>query len=109
MTGRDERFDAERDQRFETDDAKRGVVDLGVLLLDRERAMVRRNDADRPVDDAGDQGLPVGFGAKRGVEEVVRVVPAQCLVGQQEMLRRGVGGDVQAVSLGVANLGHAAG
>ena len=76
---------------------------LAVLVLVRVRGVVGGDDVDGAVGQAGAQRLDVGGGAQRRVDLVDRVVGRGQLVGEQQVVRGDLGGDVPAARLGPAD------
>ena len=70
---------------------------LAVLVLVRVRRVVGGDDVDGAVGQAGAQRLDVGGRAQRRVDLVDRVVRRSELVGQQQVVRADLGGDVPAL------------
>ena len=84
---------------LEPDHAVRGRIPLALLRLDRVRRVVGRDDVDRAVGERGAQRLDVLGAAERRVHLVRGVVARDELLGEQQVVRRDLGGDGDAAGL----------
>ena len=81
--------------------AHRRLLEGDLLFLRLVRRVVGGDALDRAVAEAGDQRLAVGLGAQRRVHlEALRVEAADLLVGQAEVVRAGLGADLDPGRLG---------
>ena len=84
--------------------AHRRLLEGNLLFLRRVRGVVGGDALDRAVAQALDQGLAIGLGAQRRVHlEALRVEAAHLLVGEAEVVRRGLAADLHAGRLGRAH------
>ena len=103
-----ERSDARLDQRREHDGergldpehAGRRFLEGHRLRLGRMGGVVGRDRVDRAVDERGPQCVDVGLLTQRRVHLEHRVERRARCVGENEMLRRALGGDAHPVGLG---------
>ncbi len=97
----DRQADAQR--CLQPDHARRGLVER--LFLDRRRVrrVIRGDGVDGPVDDALDERLDVCLGAQRRVDLEHRVVAAELLVGERQVVGGDLGGHRDALRLGATN------
>ena len=98
-----EAVEADRDGRFEADDAERRAVELHHLLVGVVRRVVGGNDVHGAVDDAVEHGVAVGRFPQRRVHATGRVVSDDGCVREQEVMRRDFGGDAEVARFGFAN------
>ena len=83
--------------------AERGRAPLAVLVLARVRRVVGGDDVDRAVGQALADRLDVALRAQRRVDLEHRVVAAGQLVGEDQVVRRDLGGHVDPAGLGPAD------
>ena len=89
----------DRQGRLQTRHAKRSGLPLAVLHLEGMRGMVRTNDVDRAIREALTHRLDVLRAAQRGVHLVERIVGGGQLLGEQQVVRGHLGGNVHPLGL----------
>ena len=99
VTGLDEVRERQRESGLQTDQSRRRVLELLVLLLQRVRRVVGGDRIDRAVGQALDHRDPIGFGAQRRIDLGVGVVVLERVVGQREVMRGRLGRDPEASTL----------
>ena len=77
---------------FEPGDAERRLLERLLLLVRGVRRVIGRDAGDRPVDETGEQRLPVVLRPQRRVHLAVGVECAHGFVGQAEVMRRDLRG-----------------
>ena len=97
--GVDHRLLHDPQRALEPDHAVRGRVPLARLRLGRMRCVVGRDDVDRAVGETLAHGEHVLLAPQRRVDLEARVVAAGEVVGQQQVVRSDLGGDVDAATL----------
>ena len=90
---------------FEAEHPGGRLVERHLLRLGHVRSMVGGNGVDRAVSQALAHRHHVLDRAQRRVDLVQRAVRRQQFVGQADVVRRGLGGDRQAIGFGRANEG----
>ena len=101
--GVDHRLLHDRQRGLQAEHAEGGRCPLAVLVLVGVRGVVGGDDVDRPVGQPGAQRGAVCGGAQRRVDLEDRVVGLGELVSEQQVVRAGLRGDVDALALGVAH------
>ena len=94
------------ERRLETDDAHGAPGEALGLFLRAVRRVVGCDHVHRAVEDALEQRVPVGLRAQ-GRVHLEAAVLAQVVLGQHEVVRRGLAGDVQPLRLRPADKRHA--
>ena len=101
--GLDHRGDDDRQGRLQARHAEGAGGPLAVLVLHRVGGVVGADDVDGAVGQRLAHGLDVLGGAQRRVDLVQRRVGARLLIGEHEVVRRDLGGDVDSPGLGPAD------
>ena len=101
--GVDHRLLDDRERGLEPEHPERRRGPLAVLVLVRVGCVVGGDHVDGAVGQPLAERLDVGAGAQRRVDLVDRVVGRGEVVGEQQVVGAGLGGDVPALALGVAD------
>ena len=96
--------DIERDGEggLEAEDAVGGEVELAILFVGGVWGVVGGEDVEGAVFDAGDDGKPVRLGAEGRVHLEVGVVGGDALLGEGDVVGRGLTSDAQSARFGAA-------
>ena len=105
----DHGVDHDGQRRGQSEHAERRGVPFAVLVLGRVRGVVGRHDVDGPVGQSLAQRHTSRSGAQRRIDLEEGVVAADQFVGEQQMVRCHLGGDVDAALLGAPDQVDAAG
>ena len=89
---------AEAERGFKAGDAVRRQLEFDFLLVHRVRRVIGGDRVHHAVENALDHGVAIGSRAQRRIHLGVRVVEADVLFGQQEVMRRNLAGDAQPVA-----------
>ena len=98
-----EQIEGQAQSRLQPGDAIGRALELLLLLMGRMGSVIGSDAIDGAVEQPFQHGAAVGFGAQGRIHLGIGVVLADRVLGQHEMMRRHLAGDVQAIAPGAAN------
>ena len=97
---------AKAERSFEADDAVGRVFEFNFLFVHGMRRVIGGNGIDHAIENGFDHGVAVGGGAQRRIHFGIGAVKAHVLFSEQEVMRRNLAGDAQAIAPRLADGGE---
>ena len=89
---------AKAERGFEAGDPVWRELKFNFLFVHGVRRVIGRNGVHNAIENSFDHGIAIGSRAQRRIHFGVRVVEADMLFGQQEVMRRNLAGHAQPVA-----------